>query len=339
MAAAALNLPAAGTWRVRVDAAFTLYFWESHQVALAGQRVPIEFVWRGKGQELEAESKWLTEYLARPAWSFRDGLGTVAANSDFQRAVVLLKNPVIIAGLDPRILCSAIFRQPSSEYRDILVGILDEIWSGDPRVTAAYRQALSAGDATAVTDLHARHGTHLWKAEFVDLLVRLAEVGHKPPFLVHPGNITHDDTFLVPRALDLLDRHYADWAGSREVIAPRLFKALDRPLADLSPDWWQSQVRMLAFARDPAAIPALRPYLNDRRPLSDGPSMQSSGGFLSLRRCDYAHDAILHILGEPGEYGTLKGWVRRPGLGGPVTQFWPEWDRQNAALYQRLAGR
>ena len=343
MAAAALNLPAAGTWRVRADATFTLYVWESHEVALAGQPVPIEFVWRGNGQELEAESKWLTEYLAKASLSFRDGRGAVVANSDFQRAVTLLKNPAIIAGFDPRILCGAIFRQPSSEYRDILVGILDEIWSGDPRVNAAYRQALSAGDATAVTDLHARHGTHLWKAEFVDLLVHLAEVGLKPPFATPPPNIsldalTRDDTSMVRRALDLLDRHYADWAGRREVIAPRLFGVLNRPLADLSPDWWVSQIRMLAFARDPAAIPALRPSLNDRMTLFDA-RVESSGGFLSLRKCDYAHDAILHILGEPGEYGTLKGWVRRPDHRGTFTQLWPEWDRQNAALDKRLAVR
>ena len=66
---------------------------------------------------------------------------------------------------------------------------------------------------------------------------------------------------------------------------------------------------------------------------------ESSGGFVSLRKCDYAHDAILRILGEPGEYGTLQGWVRKPAYRGSVDQFWPEWDRQNAALYQRLAGR
>ena len=343
MAAAALNLPAAGTWRVRADATFTLFFYTGHEVALAGQPVPIEFIWRGRGQEVEAESKWLTEYLARASLSFRDGLGAMAANSDFQRAVVLLKNPAIIAGFDPRTLCSAIFRQPSSQYRDILVGIVDEIWSGDPRVIAAYRQALSDGDASAVTDLHARHGRHLWRAEFVDLLVRLAEVGVKPPFPPYPpdvsvGALTRDETFMVQHALDLLDRHYADWADRRGVIAARLFRALDRPLASLEGDWWPNQVRLLAFARDAAAVSVLRPYLNDRTTVFDA-SLESSGQFASWRRCDLAHDAILRILGERGEYGTLTGDVRRANYRGSFTQFWPEWDRQNAALDKRLAGR
>jgi hypothetical protein len=300
---------------------------ESKEFILASRAIPVEFIWRGRGGQVAESAEWLRQYLISVKLDFRDNLTAVANNTDFQRAVILLRNPAIIAGLSPEDLASAIFRQPASQYRSILVGILNEIWSTDPRVVAAYQVALARKDPLAVRDIHEPASSKIWSAEFVELLVAIVETrtANRPPWL---------DEY----SMDLLDRHYADWAGKKEAISPRLFRAVTGQLNTRDPFLWKAQVRMLAFTRDAMAISLLRPYLQNQT-LVNNAAMESSGQFVSTRMCDFAHDAILHVLGQSGEYGTLQSGIRKVRDSDRVDEYWPEWDRQNAALAQDLATR
>jgi hypothetical protein len=101
---------------------------------------------------------------------------------------------------------------------------------------------------------------------------------------------------------------------------------------------------LLAYTHDPAVIPELRPFLDNKTLVFDG-RVESSGQALSTRMCDYAHDAILHVLGETGEFGVLQrgGFVSindpaATGMGnsGPHNWIWPRWDSENAALAKYL---
>jgi hypothetical protein len=245
--------------------------------------------------------------------------------------------------LGPEDLLNAIARS-KNRTRETLARLLNGVWATDPRVVARYRQYLVHASKETVHDLN-YYLPEVWADDFVTPLIGVVE------------NKSRDEYSLRAIAMYLLEKHYPVWAKDT-TIGPHLSRALREESAyvggktgpatlqflSADPDKWSRQVQLLAYTHDPAAIPELRPFLGNQTLVSDG-TIESSGQALSTRMCDYAHDAILHIMGEPGEYGILRhgGFVAigdpaATGMGnsGPHTWIWPRWDKENAALAKRL---
>jgi hypothetical protein len=294
---------------------------------------------------------------------------STSKTADFQRAITLLQTTAVAKEINPEDVMGAIDRSKNVP-REILVRLVDHMWAKDGRVLAYYRQALINGNEAAASDLN-HYASHIWANDFVEPLIRLGTdpigdktlpvVSNAPP-LVRLGMGSTEIT-KHRQVVELLDKHYSVWAGDA-TIGPRLHRALEEEPASVGP-WnnarsgkatlqflcadpvrWGMHVQLLAYTHDPALITELRPYLDNSTLVDDG-TMESSGRALSTRMCDFAHDAILHILGEPGEFGTFEGnglvYLKVPdpeatGMGneGPHNWIWARWDKENAALAKRL---
>jgi hypothetical protein len=246
--------------------------------------------------------------------------------------------------------------------------MVDRKWAQDPRVIDRYGRALAEGDGAAAQDL-VEGAPHVWSDAYIESLIRMVELGKGDTDAAmtlldrHCGAWAKDKTIGSRLRQALLSRN-PNWkillARATGVYRASLALA-DTPLrkdvnggtilsnpvySDAVRDGlntWRLQVRWLAFTHDPMVVSDLRPYLQETTPVL---GMLGGGAYsmgeISIRASEFAHDAILHVRSEPGEFGTLKNsnglivpkdiWMWH----GDPAEFWPLWDADNASLIRRL---
>jgi hypothetical protein len=219
-----------------------------------------------------------------------------------------------------------------------LLKILNERHATDPQVLAHYRQTLTAQEDPALDDLIA--APNIWADDYVDLLANYVQKPGPPPSVRGRSFVEYaaaqDHLQAGGKALLLLDRHHAVWAKDPH-FGPRLRNAYfggephleQYTLADgdertAGNGGWVNAVIALAHTHDPAAVAWLRPYLNNQAVVVGFPGGIVQQPPTPWRACELAHDAILHILGHPGEFGALTRLHEPRWTGNPSDEDPPQ---------------
>ena len=185
-------------------------------------------------------------------------------------------------------------RRGNMDGRDRLVSYVAEHFPKDPKVLEYYRQRLEARDARAMEDLFL--APTIWHPDFI------------APLMAADGGAGRG---IPLAALNVLSAHRKDWPPEMSIPA-RLSASVLRNSRLLSkkpdevrgpdlPQQWESEARALALTDDPAVIPLLRPFLDNKERVLDIKMLAQALIFPEvppLRVCDVALVSILTILGD-----------------------------------------
>lgn len=214
----------------------------------------------------------------------------------------------------------------SVRFREVMDLVIRR-WRSDPAAIEFYREALVTRGPKAVADLSMFAPT-IWDNSFIDLVAGVIEAAARPPV----------NSQALSRGIGLLDRNYASWSSDTS-LPPRLSKAVRESKGAL--DGWNGTasafynfVNLLVMTHDRTMIGVLRPYLMDRT-IDQFTSLSSimPSGRTPMRYSELAASGITRLLGEPAMFDP---WQRAAApREGPYPE-WAEWDKQIAALQQRL---
>jgi len=322
-AGAILGLPKEDT-RYVMHLTLTLELDDGRSLKMSKPGVPLAFVWtRPNAAQIEDLQKQAVALLAKAIPS-ASALST--AEEAKLRLLLTTEETSRIVTLD-QALAALKQRQLERSFRlSEVMALVYSRWRTDPAVIAFYREALQSRGPEAISELAA---VSVWDNSFVEQIVELVEKRARSPV----------NSDVVSRGVEVLARNYPSWSGD-PLIPPRLSKAvleahsaLDNQSGTVGA--FYNFVNLLVLTHNRAMIDYLRPYLNDKtidRYTSLSANMPA--GVTPMRYSELAANGISRLLGEPDMFDPWKR-AKAP-QNGPYPE-WAEWDKQIAALQQRLA--
>jgi hypothetical protein len=341
--AALLGLPPPAGWRVRATFHLTLDLADGRRLRTPDAGVPFTFAWVYPDiAGFEAMRDRLRGMLARPDRNI----------SHVYLLDALFKIPAVASAADrDRLLAGLAVRSGTWDGRWSVVRRLAARHPGDPAVIAYFRRQLAVAPRRVVEDLAAGGP---WDPSFADTLLRLyADDPEDYRSAARALGTRWDRTMAGPvialaalcpvrydEALRLVVEHRADWpdpAGTAFQLGTAVRRAYPvfgrdvRRLDGKDLERWVAAARIWGRTGDPAAVAALRPALDDRRPI--GPDSPFRNGMAAHpdRVCDVAARAIQTVAGLPE-------WAELNRFGRPTdAEVFAHWDRAIADLKARLS--
>ncbi len=332
-----LRLPGSSGWRIEATVTFAIGLSDGRALATPAGGMRIEFSWT------EPTPAQMTELQVRlSALLKKDKLSQ--ADAVWMR--YLLNVPEVSSVLTPEPVLAALKQHaadlgdtfgsqaagPNFEFNQLL-GIAFQRWLHEPAVLAYFRAEL-VEHPQAILYMLSQYNFTSWDDAMTEMMVKSVEACAAT---AEPKNRE-----LVANALEIMDRHYSDWAKDA-TIPPRLSKAVLRVFPTLLEavqssvvmrpglDNWYKSLTTLAETHDEAMVTVIRPFLKVKNISS---IHLVAGNYAPIRDCEVASNAIHHLLGDVEiiPYTTLSASI-------PLKFSYPEWlewDQKIVELEKRL---
>lgn len=255
--------------------------------------------------EIEEAKKRTKTLLANPEWKFDYAYGLTAL-LEIKEVADSLTVDELLSNLNSR--------RGSLDGRDLVVGMIAQRFTDDPKVVSYYLERISANDQTAMSDLY--RNPKIWNPAWIEALV---------------ANYEEKGDFA---ALSVLGLHRKDWGAD---IAPAIAGVFIKndPLLGKKPASlsghelyeWGNHAAVAGMIGDKSLIPLLAPALDDTRVLERPMTAMDLPNSVSVYRiCDKALSAILTILD-----GNAEAAFKQAGVD-PESRD----DKERFAAYDRV---
>lgn len=286
---------------------------------------PITFRWSRPSAEQIAGLRRQTSDILRGAFVATNPL-TLAQRVKLR---TLLQIPEINESIAIDEVLAAAGRRQSMRSFEIseLTTVIFHRWQTEPKVVDFFQEALRYRGPQAIADL-SMSAKPPWNDSLLEPIVSLVERTSQ-----ERSAKSWEQKTTISGALAYLDRTHTNWRDDPS-ISLRLGAAVLRFLPVPEPVGMYTWADMLALTHDATLIKVLRPYLIDGT-LDSFTSASSNMpfGVTPMRYSELAANAICRLLGEPMMFDPYSR--SKAPSGGPYPE-WAEWDKQLAALQQRL---
>jgi hypothetical protein len=263
--------------------------------------------------EIETARARLRTLLARPEHAF--------THADELSSLVIV--PEVTSSLTVDELLDALKgRIDSVDGRNLVVWVIGQRFSADPKVVAYYSERLWAEDRLALSDIEA--DLQLWNPAWI------------PPLVANFEKTVNDD------ALQTLGYHRGDWLTNEQDVS-RLSAALLLHHPILAQDTstltaeklnqWKEVANQAGIVGDKGLVRVLAPALDDKRIIPNNPFNQALTP-PENRVCDWALLAILTIL-DGSQGASLKQATSNTWESNPQTRY-SFFDREIASTKKRI---